>query len=292
MKFFRFVPLTLLCGIVFLSSCQKEVEGDFPQAPQVDSGYLSRMVLLDTTRPAGSDTISKFFFNYDAQKRLTGILTYNPGVSDTTRHTFSYNGNDSLPVQHIVDQEIHVGPSVFTNKYITYFTTSGNAIVKDSTIRIINGTILGADVSRYVINGTTVDRFGADYDYIGGNYVLNSRDTGVYSMVVTAGNLTKQSLSSGTASYENVQVTYDAKPNPLYRIYKIRYPVFENPYFEMWLLQKNNAVTVQYKEQGGSVYNETYAYKYRTDGYPLSWTYSTDRSPGLYNKVLYSYRQL
>jgi hypothetical protein len=292
MIFFRLVPFLLLSSIVFLSSCQKEVEGDFPQAPQADSGYLSQMVLMDTTQPAGSDTISKFFFNYDAQKRLTSIFTYNPGNSDTTRHTFTYNGNDSLPVQHVVDQEIHVGPSVFTTKYIIHFTTSGNAIVKDSTIRIINGTILGADVSRYVINGAAVDRFDAEYDYIGGNYVLNSRDTGVYSMVTTAGNLTKQSLTSGSASYESVQVSYDTKPNPLYRVYKIRYPVFENPYFEMWLLQKNNALTIQYKEPGGPVYHETYTYKYRTDGYPLSWTYFTDRGPNLYNKILYYYKTL
>lgn len=287
----------MLMASVALVSCQREVDWSINTPTTADSSYLIRLNVFDTTLPSGTDTLQWVSFQYDAQKRLTTMFsrfkaTTSPG--DTTVFTFSYQGNDTLPYKYVFEEKYHFGP-VRNHTQTTVFNLFSNGFVsQDSSIYIdiISGINYGAVVNKFLVTGGTVNRYEANYDFIAGNYVLSTRDTGVYTITQTLGNITSQTLVSGNGAYESAQVTYDNKSNPLGKILKIRYPVFESTYFEVWSNQPSNALQIQYKEPFNPLYQDTYTYQYRADGYPVSHTYSTTGGTASYNKAKYFYTTL
>lgn len=297
MKSFLFAIAAIITFSMALVSCQREVDWSINNPTAADSSYLLRANVFDTTLAPGTDTLQWLSFQYDAQKRLTTMFSRFKGISspdDTTVFTFSYQGNDTLPFKYVYEKKYYFGlvrnhrQTTVHNLFLNGFISQDSSIYID----IISGINYGAVVNKFQVSGSTVNRYGADYDFIAGNYVLSSRDTGVYAVTQTLGNITSQTLLSGTGAYESAQVTYDNKFNPLGKIIKLRYPVFESTYFEVWSNQPSNALQIQYKEPFNPLYQDTYTYQYRADGYPVSHTYSTTGGTASYNKAKFFYTTL
>jgi hypothetical protein len=287
-------------GIILLicfSSCQKEIDWSLTNKPQSDSTYLTKIIGLDTTRPAGMDTTDWTFFTYDNFKRLKRIDAFSnalPVNTDSVTHVYSYQGTDTLPFMFVIDEKYNITFGGTHYQTIVYNYYSNGVISKDSVIELnlTSGTNNGATVSVYQVSGSTVNRYRTLYDFIGGTYVLSIRDTTVYSISVSGGNLVSQTLVSGPGSYQSAQVTYDNNRNPVSKAFKLKYPVFESPYVEVWDVQANNVLHAQFQEPFNPVYNDLYTYKYRPDGYPASSTYNTDQGGTVYNKAFFFYTSL
>lgn len=281
--------ISALFFIFFFSSCQKEVEGNLPGLIQSDSSFVDRIIALDTSLPAGSDTTEKMFFSYDNSKRLSkSTQLYGTGFIGSSITDFLYSGNDTLPSKKI-SREVYTGLWDYTDT--TYYTYSNGFVVKDSTISHDNSNnVIGAAVRQYSISGTTVNKGLRTYDFNGGNFVLQSSSNSVLTVIFTAGNLVSQTLVTGTNTFESVQAVYDNKPNPILKAFKTKYPEADTPDWQSWLVQKNNPSQVQYKEMGSPIETENYVYTYRRDGYPVKFTYFTTAGFQLSNKVLFFYK--
>ncbi|HMK25278.1 MAG TPA: hypothetical protein VK483_04545 [Chitinophagaceae bacterium] len=279
---------------VGFSSCQKEIDWSTPNQVTSDSIYITKAVGLDTTLPAGTDTTTWLYFTYDNSKRLTQLVgvTKRPALAaDTVIHTYYYQGSETLPYKYIIDDLDYSGPSPWFSQTIVHNFYSNGIISKDSVIEldITGGSNDGATVSTFAVSGSTVSRYRNMYDFISGNYILSGKDTTVYTVSQIGGNIVTQTVTSGIGAYQQAQVSYDNKKNPLSKVIKIKYPVFESPYFELWNFQFNNVLHAQFQEYQNPTYNEWYTYQYRPDNYPSSSTYDDDYGSNFYNKVFYFY---
>lgn len=288
-----FLPgfLFALLSVLVLSSCQKEVDSNLPNSIQSDSSFLDKIIAFDTTLPAGADTVDKMVFSYDNTKRVSKVTdSYGPGLPGSSISDFFYAGNDTLPNKQI-SREIYTGLWDYTDT--TFYIYSNGVIAKDSTITKDNTNgVLGALVREYTVSGTTVNKNLREYNYTAGNYVLAFSNSSSMTVVNTGGNLITQTLVSGTNTFQSVQATYDNKPNPIPKALKVKYPEADTPDWLGWLLQKNNPSQVQYQEMGGPPETEVYVYTYRSDGYPLKFTYSSTSGIVASNKALFFYKTL
>lgn len=286
-----------LCGLVVLAmgfcSCQREVDGIIQTRTQADSTYLLKIYSLDTTLPAGSDTIEKSFFQYDSQKRLARFYFYVVGSIDTFIHEYRYSGNDTLPYLEIQKSVNSGGPGTYYYDSAFYFYNNG-LVSKDSIINweypgpVNHGVV----VSAYTSAGGTVTRRDRYYDLVAGSYVLSSIDSGKFTIAYTGGNMTGQVLTDGTGYYDFVQATYDNKPNPLNKVFKTRYPNFEGYFLDNWGIQLTNFTQVQWVSGFNPPVTETSSYRYRADGYPTSVSYFDSGGSSGYNKLLFFYTSL
>ena len=297
MQFIRNFFTAMIVFSVALVSCQKEIDWNTNQPTGSDSTYIALAIALDTTLPVGTDTVQWVTFNYDAQKRLSVMTSLFRGagtVLDTIQIGFAYNGNDTIPNKYVLDEKYHFGASRNYDQTTVFMNFSNGLVSYDSTLymNLSTSTNNGARVNRYLSSGSTVTRYETNYDFVAGNYQLSYRDTGVYAVTTTLGNISSQSILSGNGAYQQATVTYDNKPNPISKALKLRYQLFESPYFEVWSFQPSNTLQVQFQEPFNPVFHETYTYRYRADGYPLSQTYQTDNGAASYNKALYFYRTL
>lgn len=287
------VPCFLfILAIVIFTSCQKEIDTNILATPQNDSIYLDKAIGMDTTLPAGTDTTDKIFFTYDNSKRVkTMTQLYGTGFTVSSTFDFLYNGNDSLPWK-LIDREIFSG--VYDQTDTVYYSYFNAVVSRDSTISWdnISGLNVGAIVTSYTVAGNTVNRTVKQYDFVGGNYVLISTDPGTVNVTSSSGNILTQNLVSGSNTFQSVQASYDTKPNPISRTLKIRYPEFDTPLWLGWAVQNNNPVQVQYQEVGSPVQTEMYSYLYRSDGYPLRFTFSSTAGNSLANKIFFFYKSL
>jgi hypothetical protein len=123
------VAFIFVSVIVFISSCQKEISWETNGRLNSDSTFLSKIIYLDTTRPAGQDTLTVILYEYDAQDRLLKITEFNNynGVIDTYYTYFRYAGNDTLPVTMK-----NTGSSYDSS--INYFRYSNGFVVYDSLV--------------------------------------------------------------------------------------------------------------------------------------------------------------
>ncbi len=284
----RNLLIGLSSGIgLLICSCQKEVDVNPPAILTSDSSYLDKIIILDTTQPSGMDTVEKISTTYDASKRLVTYAGQSSGYSTT--QTFFYSGNDTLPFKHVVRDVF--GPVISADTI--FFTYSNGIVVRDSmnSWNITTGMSYGAEVSEFTVTGSNVSTRDKSYVLVAGNYVLMNDIVSVVSLTTSGGNILTQNPVSGQPSYDLVQATYDSKNNPLSKIIKTHYANFESRYFESWLLQRNNAIQINYKEPGFPPESDAYTYQYRNDNYPKSATYhSTAGSTG--NKILYFYKTL
>ena len=283
-----FAVVTL--SLFLFSSCQKEADGAFPNTPQSDSSYLDKIFALDTTLTAPLDTVDKMIISYDNAKRVSRITeAYGPGTGSSVSD-FLYSGNDSLPYKQI-SREIYTGLYDYTDT--VFYVYTGGLVVKDSTITRDNiSSVIGAAVREYTISGSTVNKSQREYNFTGGVFVLANTDFSSLTVVNTGGNLVSQTLVSGANTFQSVQASFDNKPNPILKTFRIRYPEYDTPNWLGWLLQKNNPSQVQYQEMGGPVETEVYNFAYRADGFPLRFTLSTSAGNALSNKVLFFYKTL
>src|SRR5689334_19244696 len=114
-----FVGCTALFFSQFIISCQKEVDPNILTGPQNDSSFVSKFIELDTSLPAGSDTVWITSYFYDGQKRLAKVYLdeYDlSGYLGTDSVSFRYQGNQTLPSSY---RYLDPGPDSTIN-YLTY----------------------------------------------------------------------------------------------------------------------------------------------------------------------------
>ena len=254
-----------------ISSCQQEPGVDFTPPPVNDSAYLSMVVNIDTTYPAGADTSTMDIITYDAQKRVSRIDFYDyflgtPG-SGTLSNVFSfyYNGNDTLPYK--------VSEDWFGRSSFLFY--ENGIVVRDSMVftdpgfltfdkQIVTYTKLGGNrhrtVNNYTLNGVLVDT-DTMYSVVTRNSfgeILNEKDT-VYK-------------SAGMTVLE-FDLTYNTNPNPFLRL-MVPYPVWgvdwSSPYAE-WSLHNVASEYSFSRDESGAEQEIEYEmhYQYRADGYPI-----------------------
>jgi len=289
------IPILTLFLAAFLISCQKEVNETL--RPEIinnaDSIYLNKLVVLDTTRPVGMDTVEKMFFQYDNSKRIKSIFSYFVGIMDSSKYEFFYQGNDTLPFKYVYHNIDDHGAGFFHYVDTVYFNYTDGIVTKDSVLQwnLTTGDYNGLEAGEFTISGSKVKRIRRYYGLFSGNYVLVDSDTANFDVTHSAGNLTAHTTPD-RSEFVFVQATYDTKPNPLAKVFRVKYPVFDSYLTTDWFSQKNNPLQVQYRvDHSLPIENEQLTYIYRPDNYPLSATYSS--TEGLdYNKLLYFYTTL
>lgn len=296
------VWLVVLAGILNLLafvSCQREVEETLLPTETTDNVYLSKMVWVDTTLPTGTDTVDRFFFEYDNAKRLTRMREYfsNPFQNDTVISHYEYTGNDTLPYRAIIQANHNYlsGPSKSADTI--YFFYSSGYVQRDSVVswNSLNNTSRGARVADYSFSGTTITKTRRYYNLVNGAYVFDFAEVFVYTVASSNGNLVAENRVSGPGEFVFVQASYDIKINPIAAVYKIKYRDFDQGnsyYFNSWSVQKNNPVAIQYQDDPYPVANENYTYTYRADNRPSAARLSINAGFGSYNKAFFYYTSL
>ncbi len=286
--------IILALSVIGITSCQKEIDWALNNRTQSDSTFLTKVITLDTTMPAGTDTVQKIFFTYDNARRLTGLYTYLVGSTDTSIYDFRYTGTDSIPYMTINKEIGYNGPGTYLIDSIFYYCTN-TIVTKDSSIQwVYPGNIYDATFTRTFVTSLPLTKvYFREYTYVGSILTLTNYDSALYNVNYISGNLSSQTkIGGGAAFYNSVQASYDNKNNPLGKIVKFRYSCFENFNFNDWELQQNNPVQSQYQETSSFSGTDQYTYKYRVDGYPVSSTFFDSNGLSGYNKVLYFYISL
>jgi hypothetical protein len=287
MKYFY----SILCGFIFViafTACQKEIDGNLTEQSESDSIFLEKIYLLDSISPTQVDTFSKNIFSYDNQKRVRQSLSYSVGQIDTLRTDYFYVGNDSLPfktVEHILS-DIGLGLSYYRDTTFFQYNTSGK-VVKDSSVEwyVTGNQNFGVLVNDFISIGNEVIINTRGYDFINGQYVLSSSYRRAKFITLSNGNIVNQIDTVSGSSIELIQMSFDARPSPVYKAIKIHYPCL----FSDEDAQKNNPVDAMVTS--ASFTNRfTYNYLYRNDNYP-STEWVIDQT-GYKIKTLYFYRTL
>jgi hypothetical protein len=279
----------LLVATAFFTSCQREVDASLlNNTASGDSSYLSKFFYIDTTLPSGSDTLTRGYFTYDNQKRLTSLkFYYSPLVNssdDSAFYSFRYNGTDSLP-SIIVEMEYGFnGPGSY-NRDSSFLFYSSNIVKKDSAIfRQFPGGDPEIDVADFSISGNQVKYYQISSSYPGYPYSYYTVDSAIYLVNTSSGNITYQkSVGGGIALIDDFQVSYDTNSNPYGKIIKFRYPCIENFAFSGPDFQTNNIVHYQEADNSGTTtFDELIYYIYNSHGLPVSRTSNVERGKNIY----------
>ena len=284
--------LFLVAGLT-ITSCQREIDGDFPSPDPSsfrDSTYISLYVEVDTSYPAGSDTAFKHTFKYDAQKRVTEIVEYNyqtgsPLFDHIYIEKYLYNGMDTVPARYVITDYDGAG-NEFTTDSVFLKYNADNIITEDSVRRVDNG-IVSVYVSKFIRQ--------SDNKY----KVIVSGDSYRYDSAIVTNTFTGNMITERTEEYvggiitttSEYKTTVDTKLNPFYRI-GLKYPVNEfisGGYFT-WN-EKNNPVELEYSGPFSS-YRYLASYEYRADGQPLIYRLKSATDPDDFTKGFYYYTKL
>ena len=288
MRLIRLVA-SLFVALIIFSSCQREIDVSPARITNInDSIYIKQVVALDTTLPAGSDTLTRATFSYDADKRVTMLAEYNyawgPQFTEVTK--YFYSGSDTLPYKLVVSY------SDFVNDYndTIFLFYRGENVSKDSTISY--------DITNNTFFVTVVKVFTPD----GNNTFIQSRIynnpppsppglqwSGMIMQSRVNGNIT---LQDDTTTFSVVytdrlhhRISYDNKTNPIYRT-QVHYPIISGYNHQ----QKNNTTEQRSWDIAGQFEDHLrYDYIYRSDGYPLSVTITEVNNPSNKWKAVYFY---
>lgn len=280
---FGTLALSLLCSII---SCNKDNSGDTvnPPPPTGQDTILSAVYAIDTTLPAPFDTIARYKVTFDALNRtslITELDTRPNGDSDYySVQAFIYNGTDINAARRTEYTRTFSGTSVTVQRDTSYYNFTNGKCIYDSV--------------------TSTNRYSADKFAYAGNTVLRNGTTvgfgnkSVHQSTIyqtfTNGNLTHQldtlvsHLTTVTNpaffSYQREEITTSYLPNrnPFYQVIKS----FQRPYYyddlgigsamapEYLIAQQHQALTIwSNSSSGNNIYDLTYSYTFRADGYPL-----------------------
>lgn len=290
---------------VLFTACQKEVESTDPVVdPPVtnDSTYISKIIALDTTKAAPFDTVFVRTFEYDAQKRViknveryynnTGGVDPNGEYIVTTK---KYSGTDSLPYL-CVSQNIDGVDNYTDSNFITY--QSGQVTI-DSLIYYDLGVSF-YQVSRYYRNGNTIKQVRTFYH----DNVFSYKDSVVFNLTKTAGNITLQTSVLGPSVTNTFKVTYDNRINPLakagvseYAGYAglLEFHIGDDDEDPTYYLQPNNPTEIINDDGGQYNSHYTFGYKYNSLNYPTEILVKKISGNGVdiyHNKMLFKYKSL
>jgi hypothetical protein len=287
-----FGGLVGLCFIISFSSCQREVDGVLTQDGIADSTYLDRMIFVDTTLPAGSDTTAKYLFKYDNSNRLISTIQFEIGGTDTIREEFFYIANDTLPYKQVYHNlDYSAGPLVYFVDTIFYNYTN-QVVTKDSTIEwdLSTNSNYGVRVTEFSILPNKVVERSKQYDFVAGGYILFSDNSDTAIVTKQLGNVVFH-IDPSPTFISQAQVTYDNKVNPYFKALKIHYPDFQFLNREGWDAQKNNPIHINFEHATGYIVDEIVSYIYRNDNYPLVAN-RKDVGNNSYYKIIYKYISL
>lgn len=292
MKKYLFASATILLLLV-TSSCQKEDNSGDDTGTQPDNSALERLVTLDTTYASGMDTLYKYEFTYDAQKRpvkikITAFEEGTHNVEYETVETRLYNGTSMYPYKITSGGTPDYPDEYSIENYLTY--NASQVVTLDSVLLFYFGNKVDVKRMAYFAKSPTrylVER--ASYDPVTNS--LHFKDTTYANVVFTGKNLTSASDSSysenlgGLYQVNRYTCTFDSKKNAAS---KLRIPVPVN-YFSngddgalslINTLSSNNITsqsTFTWTSTAGSQNEVTnYSYEYNANGYPVIIRY-----PGL-----------
>jgi hypothetical protein len=291
----------LLIGVellVYFSSCQKELNGDLNNKTQSDSIYIKSVFILDSLHPTSQDTVLKFAFDYDSQKRISRLREYHydniaNSIDFSSDVRFSYSGNDSMP-SVLYAYAMYFLP-VYDTVYLNYnnekivrdssaYTTPGSpkSFVKFDFLRVSNNLYAGSYIDSVVgfqASGATLNSY---VNWQNGNLIAE-KDTIHYT--------------GGPDYIQSKDYTYDQRPNPL-RKAMLNFPT-TSFYFNTltmahgtWYLKAfaNNSINNILTERISPGYDlVTWSYFYTSNGLPEK---AIRQVPGSIYKVCYYYTSL
>lgn len=264
--------LLALCINVLFFSCQKEVDGrldeEVDDIPEVEGTILWKYIIMDTTLPAGLDTLEKHLFDYDAGGRISRITlltrsdtSSSPAYSDTLISNFFYQAVDTLPYRITT----RLGDGTYSSDINSFFTFIDGKMVADSTdqnsITFI-GLLHNRRTHYYTYSGTTVNARGRNIDDAGNlcetNYSISRTLNGTNILTETG------TMTGCTIGGWDRQRAYDTHRNPLC-FFNTPMPssVLHDTYF--WTAPVNN-ITLQ--ESTSMFDHVTFSYTYNANSLP------------------------
>lgn len=303
----HFLLLLFFASMYSLSSCKKESINNTSPAIKDTPVLLTSMYVLDTTYSSPADTMAKYFFEYDAQFRISEMRFEDwmnggqPIYSIITRPV--YNGNDSLPASILYKTTSYPGGVMQITYDTTDITYLGSLRVKDSA---------HGEGSRYV----RTYAYSGNQINITENYPQNpsSSRKSFHTMQYSNGNLIRQidsiisiSTSSVITSKYNYQFQFNNQPDPLFKALRhLCKPIFDEDGWTHYGFQRfvsPNSMTQLYYDYewvsvggtggSGGDYNQlNYSYQFRPDGFPLVQNQTQNLATATFNfKQLYYYNK-
>lgn len=269
---------------LLIISCQKEVDdiGTNGYIHQSEGNTLVKFVAFDTSYSSSLDTVSVNEFNYDAQKRLSGMKEKWFDIGTTVVREISeeirfYRGLDTLP--SMVVKRTDVNGFVLKDTLFLEYNSDGY-IRKDSLVKYENQVLKEKYVFSYDKTGVW-DYFvyGNAFNFINSyniptNKIQLSR-VFANSNIVSSYDSVYGQPAPGNYSVYKAGYVYDNNPNPFQRI-ALRYPDaqidVENGWFN--INTRNNPVSYRRESYGMPPSSPTLKqvdieYKYNTAGYPI-----------------------
>lgn len=298
----------MVLGIVFFSSCQREVEEQLPNnnnSHSSEGSILEKYVTLDTTHPTGADTVQLTRFFYDPQTRILRVTDtwFQNGthiISSAVEATYSYNGNDTVPFK--VTYQTNANGIVFSDTlFLSY--DNDDFVIRDSMVRYQSG--VRRDMYCFYYTETSPWNYlvsGSAYDYtsntpLHANRISLTRNWVNGNLVATYDSIYAQSIP-GREDIVKTSFTFDNHPNPYVKT-ALHYPDYNFYSYDAYyssLYTRNNPityVTTVYSNQFPSAVTNQgeFRYTYNTLGYPVTITRYQNGNPSAPNfKTLLFYR--
>ena len=300
-------------AVLLFSSCQKEISPtDVPVVvpPPVtnDSNRLTKYVEIDSVAGNPSDTVTVVSIEYDAQKRVTAVISYNStdpadNLANYEKYFYHYNGSDTLPDRAILQLRIESGADINVRADTSFYTyNSAGKLLKDSSNRNLTSSFgqthsVTTRTFDYQSSFFTILKTDTDTDTVFGGPTIDSVFLTLANGNISAIQFANYILPGYTPDYgHNSTFTYDNNPNPFHKIKALASTIqlFEFDNGPLALLQKNNVTSIAQTSLAGETVSENIQYSYNSSGYPAV-SYSTYNSDWggfqeiRYYKSLYSY---
>lgn len=295
--------LLTTAGFVFLAllfSCQKEIDAGVQPKVLNDSTTLVKYFELDTTLPAGVDTMRLVLIDYDAQGRPAHVVYHIKDQSlppsavfpyyDSV--TYFYNGSDTLPYKVNKSEKSFL---VIERDTIYIFYSAGKVIRDSIRSRYINllppptPDTESITVNTYTDNGNTaqVNMLQA-YSLTPSAWPPPCPATTLYQKTYINGNISYQfgdytNTCGGIGTSESSHLDFDNHPNPFYK-FSVPYPVSDDFLGNGY----RNNITLFWEVTPADGYRFTYTY--RNDGYPLIVRFYDVADPAVITKGTYVYK--
>ena len=291
--------LASLMVLLFLGSCQEELEDfDPPVSNTPDSNYLYKVYNKDSSA-AGVSTIEVFTYEYDATGRVK-VYTDSLSGNIVRYYQYYYQGNDTLPYRSLLYDY-----SVFGPANPTAIDTFNTFFVYDASGRKVYDSV----IAKFIISLTPPNVFDtvtrvSTYQYAGnfiygdnihrttaGNISYHYRDT---AQTDGNGNIVSSKhydhLSGSSMPERSYTVTYDNNPCSFGRASNFRtFPVFPQGYLTEHQ-SKNNRLKITETSSGPPVVDDfTGNYLYNNRSYPVR-KFQPGANPGEYYTYDFYYK--
>lgn len=292
--------ITILSLIICtICSCQKESDSrnELPLPTSSDSIYLDKIYI--TSGSITIDTFETVTITYDAQKRVTSMVSSFSASSTITKrsYTYSYIGSDTLPFKTTFYLEENSGKDTAITFHF-YDATSRN--LKDSSLTSHFSLISGNYSIRNIITNYTYD-VGKKYAYGINEFPLSPTNNYIRKDTATVDandniTLTKGYFPDfpgpGFVQRTNSVIAYDNKINPFRLLSNFKahqqLPSGETLFFDY--LPNNNITSTTETQGGSSPLTTTYTYTYKTNGLPSVADVIFDGTD--FYKIYYTYKKL